>query len=200
MPMKMLMVLSYCITEALLQRIRIMTQRARISETRSLETSSSIKTELGYMRALCSPRGLAQLVWQQQPFSAADVPESDVSRETIAQLSDYLAGQLTRFAIPLDLSSRSSAAQRWLEVMNDIPYGQTISYADYAALWGNRKASRAAGLACQQNLLPIILPCHRIVQSSGGYNNYSGGDTTNPRDPNNIKRKQWLINLEAQNS
>tara|TARA_B110000977_G_scaffold149429_1_gene189413 strand:+ start:322 stop:918 length:597 start_codon:yes stop_codon:yes gene_type:complete len=198
--MKMLMVLSYCITEALLQRIRIMTQRARISETRSLETSSSIKTELGYMRALCSPRGLAQLVWQQQPFSAADGQESDVSRETIAQLSDYLAGQLTRFAIPLDFSSRSSAAQRWLEVMNDIPYGQTISYADYAALWGNRKASRAAGLACQQNLLPIILPCHRIVQSSGGYNNYSGGDTTNPRDPNNIKRKQWLINLEAQNS
>ena len=177
-----------------------MTQHARLSRTTPFEASSSIKTELGYIRALCSPRGVAQLLWQQQPFSAADDQESDVSRETIAQLSDYLAGQLTKFTIPLDFSSRSSAAQRWLEVMTDIPYGQTISYADYAALWGNRKASRAAGLACQQNLLPIILPCHRIVQSSGGYDNYSGGDKTNPRDPNNIKRKQWLIDLEAQNS
>jgi methylated-DNA-[protein]-cysteine S-methyltransferase len=177
-----------------------MNQRARLSETRPFEASSSIKTELGYMRALCSSRGVAQLVWQQQPFSAADDQESDVSRETITQLSDYLAGHLTKFTIPLDFSSRSSCAKRWLEVMKNIPYGQTISYADYAALWGNRKASRAAGFACQQNLLPIILPCHRIVRSSGGYDNYSGGDATSPRNPNNIKRKQWLINLEAQNS
>ena len=71
-----------------------MTQHARLSETRPFEASSSIKTELGYMRALCSPRGVAQLVWQQQPFSAGDDQESDVSRETIAQLSDYLAGQM----------------------------------------------------------------------------------------------------------
>ena len=177
-----------------------MSQHARLSETTPFEACSSIKTELGYMRALCSPRGVAQLIWQQQPFSAADEQESDVSRETTAQLSDYLTGQLTKFSIPLDFSSRSSAAQRWLEVMNNIPYGQTISYADYAALWGNKKASRAAGLACQQNLLPIILPCHRIVQSSGGYGNYSGGDATNPSNPDNIERKQWLIKLESQNS
>ena len=194
------MVVSYYITDTLSQRLKIMTQRATISKIRSFEASSSAKTELGYMRAICSSRGVAQLIWQQQPFSAADSQESDVSRETIAQLSDYLAGQLTRFTIPLDLSARTSAAQRWLEVMNRIPYGQTISYADCAALWGNRKASRAAGFACRQNLIPIILPCHRIVQSSGGHDNYSGGDVTNPRDQNNIKRKQWLISLEAQNN
>ena len=162
--------------------------------------SSSTKTELGYMRALCSARGLTQLIWQQKPFSAPSNHQTDVSRETIAQLSGYLAGQLTTFTIPLDLSSRSPAARRWLEVMSDIPYGQTISYADYAALWGNRKASRAAGLSCQKNLIPIILPCHRIVQSPGGHENYSGGDAKNPHDTTNIGRKQWLINLEAQNS
>ena len=80
----------------------------------SLDTFSTTKTHLGYMRALCSARGLTRLVWQQQPFDDSDSQESDVSRETITQLSAYLAGQLTTFTIPLDLSSRSPAAQRWL--------------------------------------------------------------------------------------
>ena len=164
------------------------------------DTFSTAKTHLGYMRALCSARGLTHLLWQQQPFDDSDSQEGDVSRETITQLSAYLAGQLTTFTIPLDLSSRSPAAQRWLVVMASVPYGQTINYADFAALWGNRKASRAAGFACQQNPIPIILPCHRIVQGSGGYGNYSGGDSSHPQDPNNIRRKQWLIEMEALNS
>ena len=166
----------------------------------SLGTFSTTKTHLGYMRALCSARGLTRIVWQQRPFADTDSQESDVSRETITQISAYLTGQLTTFTIPLDLSSRSAAAQRWLAVMASVPYGQTISYTDFAALWGNKKASRAAGFACQQNPIPIILPCHRIVQISGGYNNYSGGDSSHPRDPNNIMRKQWLIEMEALNS
>ena len=165
-----------------------------------LDTFSTTKTHLGYMRALCSARGLTRLVWQQQPFDDSDSQESDVSRETITQLSAYLAGQLTAFTIPLDLSSRSTAAQRWLAIMASVPYGQTISYADFAALWGNRNASRAAGFACQQNPIPIILHCHRIVESSGGYANFSVGDSAHPRDPDNIKRKQWLIYMEALNS
>ena len=158
--------------------------------------TSAMTTSLGYMRARSSTEGLYALDWQQTPFTTADT-ENDVSRETIHQLTIYLQGKLQAFTLPLDLSQHSQAFCKWLEVMLAIPYGQTVSYKDFARRWGNEKAARAAGQACQRNPLPIILPCHRVVQSNGTFDNYSGGDKTTPRDPENIKRKQWLIELEA---
>ena len=158
--------------------------------------TSSITTPLGYMRACASSNGLYALDWQQTPFATPD-QDNDVSRETVHQLHLYLNGQLKTFALQLDLSGQSEAFRKWLMVMSAIPYGQTITYKGFAEKWGNEKAARAAGQACQRNPLPIILPCHRVVQSDGTFDNYSGGDKTTPRDPENIKRKQWLIDLEA---
>ena len=162
--------------------------------------SSSMRTELGYMRALCSSDGLFRLVWQQYAFEMPDDLETTVSRETLRQLSLYLSGKLKCFNVPLDLSAQSRAFKRWLEVMVTIPYGQTITYSDYAELWGNRRAARAAGHACQKNCLPIIIPCHRVVKNSGKFDNYSGGGTGTPMEPANIMRKRWLIEMEKQNS
>ena len=161
---------------------------------------SSTRTELGYMRALCSLDGLFRLVWQQHAFNMPDEVESTVSRETIKQLSHYLSGKLKYFNVPLDLSAQSKALQRWLEVMVEIPYGQIITYADYAELWGNRRAARAAGNACRRNCLPIIIPCHRVVQNNGQFDNYTGGDAASPKEPANIARKYWLLELEKRNS
>ena len=158
--------------------------------------TSSITTPLGYMRACASSNGLYALDWQQTPFAMPD-QDNDVSRETVHQLHLYLNGRLKTFALQLDLSGQSEAFRKWLMVMSAIPYGQTITYKGFAEKWGNEKAARAAGQACQRNPLPIILPCHRVVQSYGSFDNYSGGDKTTPRDPENIKRKQWLIDLEA---
>jgi len=159
-----------------------------------------MSTELGYMGALCSSNGLFRLVWQQHAFEMPDKEESTISRETIRQLSLYLSGELKCFNIPLDLSAQSKAFQRWLEIMTTIPYGKTITYTDYAELWGNRRAARAAGNACQKNCLPIIIPCHRIVQKNGEFENYSGGDTASSREPSSIARKRWLIEMEEQNN
>ncbi len=161
--------------------------------------TSSITTPLGHMRACVSPSGLFALDWQQTPFLQPD-HETDVSRETVRQLQLYLSGALKVFSVPLDLSNQSPAFQKWLDVLAGIPYGQTVTYKDFARQWGNEKAARAAGQACQRNPLPIILPCHRVVQADGGFDNYSGGDKTTPRDPSNVKRKQWLIDLEARHS
>jgi len=161
--------------------------------------TSSITTPLGHMRACVSPSGLFALDWQQTAFLQPD-HETDVSRETVRQLQLYLSGALKVFSVPLDLSNQSPAFQKWLEVLAGIPYGQTVTYKDFARQWGNEKAARAAGQACQRNPLPIILPCHRVVQADGGFDNYSGGDKTTPRDPSNVKRKQWLIDLEARHS
>ena len=165
--------------------------------------SSITHTPLGYMRAITTDIGVCRLDWQQTPFTIQpdqiDNQQNDVSRETISQLNAYLVGKRTKFTLPLDLSNIAPTLQKWLLVLNDVPYGETISYADFADLWGNRKAARAAGGACQRNPLPIIVPCHRVLKGDGSYDNYSGGDNKNPRHPDNVYRKQWLIELEAQN-
>lgn len=149
------------------------------------------------MRARASTTGVAALDWQQQPFSWPD-QENDVSRETAHQLELYLQGRLQVFSVPLDLSGYTPKRRRWLQVMCGIAYGQTISYQQFAALWGNSKAARAAGQACSQNPIPIIIPCHRVITAAGGVENYGGGDPdSSPTDSENIYRKQWLIDLEA---
>jgi methylated-DNA-[protein]-cysteine S-methyltransferase len=164
--------------------------------------ASATQTPLGYMRAICTDKGLCQLDWQQTPFQsdASYRTESAVSRETIHQITGYFSQQVRAFDLPLDLSSNSPALQSWLTVLLNVPYGQTISYADFAERWGNRGAARAAGDACRRNPVPIIIPCHRILKADGRYDNYSGGDNKHPRDPENIKRKQWLIQLEQKQS
>ena len=123
--------------------------------------------------------------------------ENDVSRETIRQIKHYFNGQLSDFKVPLDLSNYSPALVKWLCILATVPFGDVITYKEFAQRWGNIKAARAAGQACRRNPIPIILPCHRIVQADGKFDNYSGGNKTNPRDPNNIERKQWLIDLES---
>ena len=161
--------------------------------------TSLFHSPLGYLRACSNDSGLYKLNWQQQPFTRAE-RENDVSRETIIQIKHYFNGQLSNFTVPLDLSGYSPALVKWLSVLAKVPFGNVITYKELAQKWGNIKAARAAGQACKRNPLPIILPCHRIIQADSKFDNYSGGDKTNPRDQNNIARKQWLINLESNTS
>ena len=148
------------------------------------------------MRACSNDTGLYRLDWQQQPFIKAD-HENDVSHETIRQIKHYLNRQISEFTVPVDLSSYSPALVNWLSVLGTVPFGDVITYKEFAKRWGNIKAARAAGQACRRNPLPIILPCHRIIQTDGKFENYSGGNRKNPKDPYNISRKQWLIDLET---
>ena len=158
--------------------------------------TSSFHSPLGYIRAGSNDTGLFRLDWQQKPFLRAE-RENDISRETVRQIKHYLSRQLSEFTVPLDLSNNSPALMKWLSVLATVPFGDVITYKEFAQRWGNIKAARAAGQACMRNPLPIILPCHRIVQADGKLDNYSGGNKTNPRDPDNIARKQWLIDLES---
>ena len=112
--------------------------------------ASQFSTPLGYMGAVCDDGGLRYLDWQQSPLSY-DLNENDVSRETIHQLHHYLNGKLVNFTIPLSDRAVSASLLKWLHVMRDVPYGETVSYAELANMWGNPKAARAAGSACQRN-------------------------------------------------
>jgi methylated-DNA-[protein]-cysteine S-methyltransferase len=95
--------------------------------------------------------------------------------EASRQLADYFAGDLQTLDVPLDLSQRSEFQRRVLEACSQVPYGSTASYAALAARAGSPLAARAVGQVMAQNRLALVIPCHRIVGSSGRLVGYGYG-------------------------
>ena len=78
-------------------------------------------------------------------------------------------------------------------LLNQVPTGSTVTYGELAELAGNPKAARAVGTAMRKNPIPIIVPCHRVVQSGGGLGGYMGnGD-------DGLRMKKWLLRHEGVN-
>jgi len=104
-----------------------------------------------------------------------------------AQVLDYLAGKRLTFDVPLDLS-RGTAFQRqvWRTLLK-VPYGKLRSYQWVAARVGGRQYARAVGNAVGANLLPIIVPCHRIVAQDATLGGFCGG----------LPTKRKLLTLEG---
>ena len=93
------------------------------------------------------------------PESADETP---LLLETKRQILEYFAGRRKSFDVPL--CTRGTAFQKrvW-DAMTQIPYGETRTYAQQAAMIGNPKACRAVGMANHRNPLPVFIPCHRVV-------------------------------------
>ncbi|MGF1610829.1 MAG: methylated-DNA--[protein]-cysteine S-methyltransferase [Kiloniellales bacterium] len=92
----------------------------------------------------------------------------------IAQLRDYFAGKRTDFDLPLSPRGTPFQLAVW-RALCDIPYGETISYGELARRIGRPSASRAVGAANGANPLPIVVPCHRVIGSSGKLTGFGGG-------------------------
>jgi methylated-DNA-[protein]-cysteine S-methyltransferase len=91
------------------------------------------------------------------------------------ELDAYFEGTLTRFETPVDWRLSRGFTDKVLHVVARIPYGSTLSYGEVAERAGNPRAFRAAGTACGANPVPLIVPCHRVVQAGGKPGNYGGG-------------------------
>lgn len=95
--------------------------------------------------------------------------------QTRHELDDYFDGTRRRFEIPLDWRLARGFRRQVLLATAEIPYGRTSSYRDVATRAGSPGAVRAAGTALATNPLPIVVPCHRVLQSSGALGAYRGG-------------------------
>ncbi|MDR3711022.1 MAG: methylated-DNA--[protein]-cysteine S-methyltransferase [Capsulimonadaceae bacterium] len=102
------------------------------------------------------------------------------------QLDEYFAGARLTFDLPLAPAGTGFQKTVW-QALLDIPYGVTVSYAELAEQIGNRKASRAVGLANGQNPIAIVIPCHRVIGANGKLVGYGGG----------LARKIALLDFEA---
>jgi len=91
------------------------------------------------------------------------------------QLEEYFGQRRTVFDLPLDLSLTGGFRHEVLLELAQIPYGQTKSYTEVATAAGRPRAVRAVGSACATNPLPIIVPCHRVLRSTGALGGYLGG-------------------------
>lgn len=101
------------------------------------------------------------------------------------QLSKYFNQKLKNFSIPLKLTGTDFQVKCWQELLK-IPYGKTISYLDEAKNIGKPTAFRAVANANGKNLLPIIIPCHRVISSNGRLGGYTGG----------VEKKVFLLENE----
>lgn len=97
-----------------------------------------------------------------------------VVSETLRQLREYFAGRRKDFDLPLDPAGTAFQRTVWKR-LQEIPYGETISYGELARRVGNPKASRAVGSANGKNPIPIVIPCHRVIASGGKLGGFGGG-------------------------
>ena len=124
-----------------------------------------------------SDRGLRQLSIGP-PLPDADAAARHdghpVLREAVLQLQEYFEGWRRQFDVPLDLEGTPFQKRVW-QVLRRIPYGETRTYAEVARLIGRPTAVRAVGRANGTNPVAIIVPCHRVLASSGGLGGYGAG-------------------------
>ena len=159
--------------------------------------SDTINTPVGPLTVVASAAGLRAVLWPDD--DAARVP--DVARvdsrsvaptavrtiidEAARQLGEYFDGGRTDFDVPLDPVGTEFQREAWW-ALQQIPYGETVSYGEQAARMGDRNKARAVGAANGRNPISIIVPCHRVVGSNGSLTGFAGG----------VDTKQYLLDHE----
>ena len=154
-------------------------------------TYAVIDSPLGRLTLVATDQGeLAGLYMEEHrhrpPLETFGVRDDSVLPEVVQQLKEYFAGERTSFDVPLALTGTPFQRRVWT-ALQDIPYGETTTYGELAASLGLVPgASRAVGLANGKNPVSIIVPCHRVVGSTGSLTGYGGG----------LDRKQRLLDHE----
>lgn len=122
------------------------------------------------------------------PSDDAVVNETGLIRDMAAQLEEYLEGKRKSFDIALKLEGTPFQKAVW-HALTNIPYGETRSYKEIAAIIGRPKACRAVGMANNRNPVAIVIPCHRVIGANGKMVGYAGG----------IDIKERLLEIERSN-
>uniref|UniRef100_UPI00280B2FAC methylated-DNA--[protein]-cysteine S-methyltransferase n=1 Tax=Streptomyces polyasparticus TaxID=2767826 RepID=UPI00280B2FAC len=162
-----------------------------------------VDSDIGPLLLAATQDGLVNVVFHAHPrvrdkavaglaarFDGAVVhaPDSPRLAEPIRQMRAYLAGQLRAFTLALDWSLTDGFNRQVLRELNDgVPYGAVVGYGDLAARVGQPGAAQAVGAAMGSNPLPVVVPCHRVVERDGGIGGFGGG----------LETKRKLLALEG---
>lgn len=156
----------------------------------------AMDTPIGVLHIVATPQGVVQLDFvsarrghakngKSNSTSAARQARAHIAT-AIRQIREYFSGRRTDFDLPLDLHGTPNQQMVWQGLL-EIPFGKTLSYGELAGRLGSPRAARAVGAACGRNPVPVIVPCHRVIGSTGGLHGYGGG----------LWRKKLLLELEG---
>lgn len=149
-----------------------------------------------YSRIINTPIGKMIAVASEDAITHLDFIEADDNFDNCSsdynlllrleeELNEYFLKKRRKFTLPLSPSGTEFQKGVWKTLLT-IPYGETISYATEAKIFGNPKATRAVANANGKNPISILIPCHRVIASGGGLGGYSGG----------LEKKEFLLALE----
>jgi methylated-DNA-[protein]-cysteine S-methyltransferase len=158
----------------------------------------SVDSPFGPLLVAVTPRGLVRLAY---PDRMEDEVLDEVARrvsprvlraprrtdQVRRELEQYFERRRRRFDVPVDWVLSKGFFRKVLRAAARIPYGDVRTYAEMATRAGNARAYRAAGNALGANPIPIVVPCHRVVQTGGKLGGYTGG----------VERKEFLLELEG---
>ena len=147
-----------------------------------------IDTPIGKLTLAESNGFLTHIFFEgEQPALPSTTETSPVLKQTATELAEYFAGARKTFTVPIKPAGTPYFQRIWTIMQAKVPYGQTISYQELAALAGNERAARAVGLANNRNPIPIIIPCHRVRGKNGTLTGFRAG----------LDTKQKLLELES---
>lgn len=133
------------------------------------------ETQWGIFFVEWNDKGIEKLILPGTVLDKSQyIEEESEPFDTIRQLQAYFDKKLRRFNLPLILHGTEFQMKVW-KALQEIPYGETWSYSKLATYIGSPKSARAVGNANHANPLPIIIPCHRVVEKNGGIGGYGGG-------------------------
>jgi methylated-DNA-[protein]-cysteine S-methyltransferase len=165
---------------------------AAVSEGLLDATYDLIDSPVGTLLVAATPRGVCRISYEPDPDAVAAAVGRRVLRVPSAlddarrQLAEYFAGERTAFELDLDLRAAPFQESVLLELAR-VPFGEVATYGELARRIGRPGAARAVGGALNRNPIPIVLPCHRVVGTSGSLVGYAGG----------VDRKRLLLQLEG---
>jgi methylated-DNA-[protein]-cysteine S-methyltransferase len=147
-----------------------------------------VQTLIGKLKVVADDGYITKIYFENEvsEFMETNNTELQVLNAAATQISEYFESRRKFFDLPLKLEGGVFQKRVWEIMLNNLPFGSTISYSELAELAGNKKAARAAGMANNRNPIPIIIPCHRVLGKNGALTGFRAGTE--------IKRK--LLELE----
>lgn len=154
-------------------------------QTRVTVRYTVVDTPIGPLLATADYSGALTGLWFDRPPGEGWLREDATFAALREQVDAYFAGDLRDFDLPLAPAGTAWQRAVW-DALMDVPYGATLSYGELAARLGRPSACRAVGAANGRNPISVIVPCHRLVGSTGALTGYGGG----------LERKAWLLEHE----
>ncbi|MQA95706.1 MAG: methylated-DNA--[protein]-cysteine S-methyltransferase [Streptosporangiales bacterium] len=174
------------------------------TEPRASLAWSVLDTPIGPLLVAATERGLVRVgfhagsgrarrrVTDDADALGADVVEdrdgTGLTAPAVRELTDYFAGRRQAFDLVIDWSLSGGFAERVLtDLYEHVPFGRSIGYGELATRAGDPSAAQAVGAAMGSNPVPVVVPCHRVVESGGGLGGFGGG----------LETKRWLLAHEG---